>query len=70
VLVLSRKVDQSVMVGDDIEITILAIRGDVISVGIRAPDDVPIFRHELKERLDRERLDRERLDREREGGGP
>jgi carbon storage regulator len=64
VLVLSRKKDESIVLGDDIVIEVISIRGDIVRIGVSAPIDVPILRHELKERLDRERLDRERK------GGP
>jgi carbon storage regulator len=62
-LVLSRKVDQSIMVGDSITITVISIRDDVIRLGISAPPEVLILRQEL-----REQREQDRLDREREGG--
>ena len=46
-LALSRKVNESVMIGNDIEITILEIKGDQIKIGINAPKSVPIYRKEL-----------------------
>ncbi|MFS3127075.1 carbon storage regulator CsrA [Nocardioides sp. Bht2] len=46
-LVLSRKAGESVLVGDDIEVTILEIRGDVVRVGIAAPRSVSVQRAEL-----------------------
>lgn len=46
-LVLSRKKDQSIMIGDDIEITVLAIEGDQIKLGINAPRSVEIQRKEI-----------------------
>ncbi|CAM3442417.1 carbon storage regulator CsrA [Nocardioides dubius] len=46
-LVLSRKAGESVLVGDDIEVTILEIRGDVVRVGIAAPRSVSVQRSEL-----------------------
>jgi carbon storage regulator len=60
VLVLSRKVDQSVMIGDGIEIVVLSIRGDQVRIGVTAPPEVPVNREEIQAQLDRERLDRER----------
>jgi carbon storage regulator len=58
-LVLSRKVDESVIIGDnEVVVTVLAIRGDVVSIGFDADITISILRHELKERLDRERQDR------------
>lgn len=46
-LVLTRKSNQSIMVGDEIEISVLAIMGDKVRVGIQAPRDVPVFRKEV-----------------------
>ena len=46
-LALSRKVNESIMIGNDIEITILEIKGDQIKIGINAPKSVPIYRKEI-----------------------
>ena len=46
-LVLTRKSNQSIMIGDDVEVTILAIRGEKVRVGIEAPRSVPVFRKEV-----------------------
>jgi carbon storage regulator len=54
VLVLSRKKDEKIIIGDNIVIEVLSIRDDVIRLGVTAPPEVVILRHELKERLDRE----------------
>jgi carbon storage regulator len=59
VLVLSRKKDESIVIGDGIVITVISIRDDVIRLGISAPPEVLILRHELWDRLERERLERE-----------
>jgi carbon storage regulator len=47
VLVLSRKINQSVMIGDDIEIILLETKGDTAKIGIVAPRDVKVFRQEI-----------------------
>jgi carbon storage regulator len=54
VLVLSRKPGERLLIGESVEITILAIRGDQVSLGVSAPRDVPIHREELLERIRRE----------------
>lgn len=46
-LALSRKVNESIMIGNDIEITVLEIKGDQIKIGINAPKSVPIYRKEI-----------------------
>ena len=51
-LVLSRRVGESVVVGDDIAITILEVRGDIVRVGIEAPREVKVHRAELLAQLE------------------
>ncbi len=46
-LVLSRKKDQAIIIGDDIELTIIEIQGDQVRLGINAPKNVSIYRKEL-----------------------
>ena len=46
-LVLTRKSNQSIMIGDDIEITVLAVMGEKVRIGIEAPRSVPFFRREV-----------------------
>ena len=46
-LVLTRKTNQSIMIGDEIEVTVLAVSRDKIRLGITAPRDVPVFRKEV-----------------------
>jgi carbon storage regulator len=46
-LVLTRKSNQSIMIGDDIEVSVLAIMGEKVRIGISAPRDIPVFRKEV-----------------------
>ena len=46
-LVLTRKTNQSIMIGDDIEVSVLAIMGEKVRIGIEAPRSVPVFRKEV-----------------------
>ena len=48
-LLLSRKLDEKIVIGDDIEITVLGIRENTVKLGINAPRDMLILRSELKE---------------------
>jgi carbon storage regulator len=47
VLVLTRKTNQSIMIGDAVEVSVLAVSRDKIRLGITAPRDVPVFRKEV-----------------------
>ena len=54
-LVLSRQRDESIMIGDDIEITVVDIRGEKVRLGINAPAHVPVHRKEVYEAIKREK---------------
>ena len=54
-LVLSRQRDESIMIGDDIEITIVDVRGEKVRLGITAPSHVPVHRKEVYEAIKREK---------------
>jgi carbon storage regulator len=67
VLVLTRKANQSIMIGDDIEVSVLAIMGEKVRIGVDAPRVVPVFRKEVYEEIQQDRGavtdDREDVDR-------
>jgi carbon storage regulator len=46
-LVLTRKSNQSIMIGDDVEVSVLSVMGDKVRIGIQAPQEVPVFRTEI-----------------------
>ncbi len=54
-LVLTRKSNQSIMIGDDIEVSVLAIIGEKVRIGIQAPRDIPVFRKEVYLEIQQER---------------
>ena len=56
-LVLSRQRDETIMIGDDIEITVVDIRGDKVRVGITAPRHVEVHRKEVHEAIKQENTD-------------
>jgi carbon storage regulator len=56
-LVLTRKTNQSIMIGDDIEVSVLAVMGDKVRIGISAPRDVPVFRQEVYVEIQNEQAD-------------
>ncbi len=53
-LVLSRQKDQTIMIGDNIEITVVDIRGDKVRIGISAPTEVPVHRKEVYDAIKEE----------------
>ena len=55
-LVLTRKANQSIMIGDDIEVSVLAIMGEKLRIGIQAPREIPVFRKEVYLEIQQERL--------------
>ena len=54
-LVLSRQRDQTIMIGDDVEITIVDIRGEKVRLGITAPAHIPVHRKEVYDSMRREK---------------
>jgi carbon storage regulator len=54
-LVLTRKSNQSIMIGDDIEVSVLSVMGEKVRIGIQAPRDVPVFRREVYLEIQEER---------------
>jgi len=53
-LILARKVNESINIGDQIEISVVDIRGDQVKIGIKAPREVKIYRHEVYEAIQQE----------------
>ncbi len=56
-LVLTRKSNQSIMIGDEIEVSVLAIMGEKVRIGIQAPRSIPVFRKEVYIEIQSERED-------------
>ena len=46
-LILSRKIDQKIRIGDDIILTIIDVKGDQVKIGVEAPSDVKVYRQEV-----------------------
>jgi carbon storage regulator len=59
-LVLTRKSNQSIMIGDEIEVSVLSIMGEKVRIGIQAPRTIPVFRKEVYLEIQQEKA----------GGGP
>ncbi|MEL3901218.1 MAG: carbon storage regulator CsrA [Treponema phagedenis] len=53
-LILSRKTNQKIRVGDSIEITVIEVRGDQVKIGVEAPRSVKVFREEIYDEIQKE----------------
>jgi carbon storage regulator len=58
-LILTRRVGESLKVGDDITITVLGVKGSQVRIGVNAPKDVSVHREEIYERIKKEQGDTE-----------
>ena len=54
-LILTRRVGESIVIGDDTKVVVLSVQGSQVRVGIAAPPDVTVHREEIYERIQRER---------------
>lgn len=50
-LILTRKVGESLLIGDDVEITVLSIRGSQVKLGVKAPKEIAVHREEIYQRI-------------------
>ncbi len=53
-LILTRRLQETLIIGDDIEVTVLGIKGNQVRLGVKAPDDVAVDREEIRLRKERE----------------
>jgi carbon storage regulator len=67
-LVLTRRSNQSIMIGDDIEVSVLSVMGDKVRIGIDAPANVPVFRTEIYLEIQSQEAEKEIAKSEQEGG--
>jgi len=58
-LVLSRQKDESIMIGDNVEITIVDVRGDKVRLGITAPREISVHRREIYDAIQREKAEQQ-----------
>jgi carbon storage regulator len=56
-LVLTRKRNESIMIGDDIEVSVLGVAGEKVRIGVGAPRDIPVFRKEVYLEIQQQRLE-------------
>ena len=56
-LVLSRRKDEIIVIGDNVRVTVVDIRGDTVRLGITAPKSIPVYRQEIYEAIQRENIE-------------
>ena len=54
-LILTRRISESIIVGDDVKITVLGVKGNQVRLGIDAPKNLPVHREEIYERIQQEK---------------
>ncbi len=54
-LILTRRIGESLNIGDSVQVTVLGIKGSQVRIGVDAPRDIPVHREEIYERIKRER---------------
>ena len=57
-LVLSRNINESIVIGDDVKVTIIGVRGDKVRLGIEAPREISVHRLEIYETIQREKKEK------------
>jgi len=53
-LILTRRVGESILIGDDVTVTVLGVNGNQVKIGINAPNDTPVHREEIHQRIKEE----------------
>ncbi len=56
-LILTRRVGESLMIGDEVTVTVLGVKGNQVRIGVNAPKDVSVHREEIYERIKQEKLE-------------
>ncbi|WP_299194615.1 carbon storage regulator CsrA [uncultured Amphritea sp.] len=58
-LILTRRVGETLMVGDDVTVTVLGVKGNQVRIGVNAPDDVSVHREEIYQRIRKKKGEQE-----------
>ena len=61
-LILTRRVGETLMVGDDVTVTVLGVKGNQVRIGVNAPKDVSVHREEIYQRIQKEKSETDQSD--------
>ncbi len=60
-LILTRRIGETLVVGDDVTVTVLGVKGNQVRLGVNAPKDVAVHREEIYQRIQREKQDKDSI---------
>ena len=63
-LILTRRIGESLMIGDNINVTVLGIRGNQVRIGVNAPKDIAVHREEIYDKIQHEKPEDHRVDKD------